>query len=367
MIIYIVLAVVTCLLAFWIEPARNTQPNNQTRGIHPFTKGEVKNAYILLGIFLLLFGVSACRIAIGHDYWEYTEMFDLIRQNRHTSAEPGFILLVKLCQAVFGYEGKRYIIIFAIMSFGTVLFYLKGLFRLSENFGMTFFLFTVFGYYLSSYNSIRYYLALSVAFFAVSYLLRKEYGKFVLLILLAATFHMSVLVVLLCYPLALIPWKKWMIPVLSALVASLIFLPGVYRKIIFIFYPYYENSIYDTAGTSTIQIARCVAVLVFALVFYKSALKDNKVNKFYFAMNVEALILYCCCSFIPVISRIGFYLNIFQILLIPNVIGSIKNKKLRTVITILTVIAGCAYYAYFLHAIKDDGTRIVPYLNWIMN
>lgn len=367
MIIYIVLAAVTCLLGFATEPACNIQPNKESRGNNPFTKGEAKNFFLMLAIFFILFGVSACRIAIGHDYWEYTEMFDLIRQNRHTSAEPGFILLVKICQAVFGYEGKRYIVIFAIMSFGTVLFAMLGIKRLARNFGMTFFFYVTLGYYLSSYNSIRYYLALSVALFSVYYLLRKEYAKFVILILVAATFHMSVLVVLLCYPVALIPWKKWMIPALGALVASLLLLPNFYRSIIFKFYPFYENSMYDTGTTSVVQILRCVAVLVFALIFYKSALKDNKVNKFYFAMNVEALILYCCCSFIPVISRIGFYLNIFQILLIPNVIESVSNKRLRRVLTILAILAGCVYYAYFLHAAKDDGTRIVPYLNWIMN
>ena len=88
---------------------------------------------------------------------------------------------------------------------------------------------------------------------------------------------------------------------------------------------------------------------------------------FYFNLNVEALIVYACCSFIPVISRIGFFLNIYQIFLIPSVIRSIPKKWQRTVITVLIALVGIGYYVFFLKSCEDDGTRIVPYLNWILN
>lgn len=364
MTIYIVLAVLSTFVALFVKEKNKVQCN--VEGRHYFSRGELWNYVLVSTVFLMLFLVSALRIAIGHDYWEYTSIFSLIEQNRYVSTEVGFNLLVRICQFFFTGE-KNYIAVFAIVAFVTLFYFMKGIYQNTENFGMAFFLFMAFGYYLSTFNSIRYYLVLAVAFYATKYLLRKEYGRFVFCILIASTMHMAVLFVLLAYPLALIRWKPWVFPIVSAFVASLLVFPGFYRKLIFMFYPFYENSAYDTGETSTIQIARCIGILIFALIFYKKALKGNRQNMFYFNLSLEALVVYACCSFIPVVSRIGFFLNIYQILLIPAIIKTIEKKWLRIVITVLVYLAGCGYFALFLKSCMEDGTRIVPYLNWILN
>ncbi len=368
MAIYIILAVMTCIMAVMVEQKNAVAVSeNDSYVLMNATRQQIKNKSLIITIFLALFGVSACRIAIGHDYWEYTAIFSLIEQGRHVSTEFGFNWLVRICQFIFGTGDKSYIFIFAIVAFVTILFFMKALCDQSENFGYSFFLFMALGYYLSSFNSIRYYLVLAVAVYSVKFILKKKYAHFVLCILLAAPFHMAVLFVLLAYPLALMKWNKWNVPIVGVVVASLLLFPQFYRRLIFIFYPFYENSLYDTGDTSVVNIARSVGVLVFALIYYKSALKDNRKNMLYFNLNVEALIVYACCSFIPVVSRIGFFLNIFQIFLIPSVIRSIPKKWQRVLFTVLIVVAGIGYYIFFLYSCKDDGTRIVPYLNWILN
>lgn len=366
MVIYIVLAIFTCVLALLVEQnGAVTMSENLTRPLRNASRQQLKNISVVTMIFLALFGVSACRIAIGHDYWEYTEIFNLIAQNRYVSTEFGFNILVRICHFIFGSD--NYLVIFGIVAFVTIFFFIKAICDQSESFGYSFFLFMTFGYYLSSFNSIRYYLVLAVAVYSVKFLLKKDYAKFVLCILLAAPFHMAVLFVLLAYPLALMKWNKWNVPIVGILVASLLLFPNFYRRIIFIFYPFYENSIYDTGETSLTNIARCIAVFIFALLYYKTALKNNRKNMLYFNLNVEALIVYACCSFIPVISRIGFFLNVFQIFLIPSILKSIPKKWQRVMFTIIIAVAGIGYFALFLHSCKDDGTRIVPYLNWILN
>ncbi len=366
MTIYILLAVLTCGLAMFVEQKNGIVVSAEKVALPRNAKRvQLKNFVLLSAIFIGLFAVSACRIAIGHDYWEYTEIFNLISQNRHVSTEFGFNTLVRICHILFGKD--NYIVIFGVVAFVTMFFFLKALCDQSENFGLSFFLFMTLGYYLSSFNNIRYYLVLAVAMYSMKFLLEKKYTQFVLCILLAAPFHMAVLFVLLAYPAAFMRWKKWTVLLVSAFVVSLLTLPQVYRRIIFLFYPFYENSVYDTGETSLINIVRCIAVLVFALIYYKSALKDNRKNMFYFNLNVEALIVYSCCSFIPVVSRIGFFLNVAQLMLIPSVLRSIPKKRQRIFFTVCIVVAGIGYFAFFLHSCKDDGTRIVPYLNWITN
>jgi hypothetical protein len=361
MIIYLVLAVLTVFMAMGVERKKNIIA---TGGERIYTRGKLRNGSLLFGIFFFLFALSACRIAIGNDYWEYTSIFSLIAQNRYVSTEFGFNTFVRICHFIFGKE--NYIVIFAIVAAVTIFFSLKAIYELSENFGYAFFLYMVFGIYLSGFNSIRYYLVLSFAMFSVVYLLRKEYEKFVLLLLFASTFHMSVLFCLVVYPLAKLRWKVWVYPILGVFAASLLAFPNIYRRIIFFFYPFYEGSVYDTGGTSKIQIIRCIAVLVFALCFYRQAIKNNEKNQFFFKLNLLALIVYACCSFMPVISRIGYYLNVYQIFLIPSVLLAVPKKWMRITFTVLIGLLGAGYYFYFLQSARDIGTHIVPYWNWIM-
>ena len=96
-------------------------------------------------------------------------------------------------------------------------------------------------------------------------------------------------------------------------------------------------------------------------------IKDNEKNRFYFNMNIFASIVYLCCSFLPVVSRIGYYFNIFQIILVPPLINAIPKKWIRIVLKVLLIAAGCAYYIYFLLASKTNGTRLLPYFCWIIN
>ena len=168
MAVYIVLAIMTCVMGFMVEQNNAVAVSeNTTYSLMNATRQQLKNKSLIAMIFLALFGVSACRIAIGHDYWEYTSIFSLIAQDRYVSTEFGFNWLVRICQFIFGTEGKSYISIFAVVAFFTMLFFMKAMCDQSENFGMSFFLFMVFGYYLSSFNSIRYYLVLAVAVYSV--------------------------------------------------------------------------------------------------------------------------------------------------------------------------------------------------------
>ena len=360
MTIYLILAAVTVLLGLLVEKKENIVIAGNEKAV---TRGKLRNFSLIFGIFAFLLMVSACRIAIGNDYWEYTAIFSLISQNRYVSTEFGFNFFVRVCHFLSGKE--NYIVIFGIVAAATIYFSLKSIYRLSERFGYSFFLYMVLGIYLSGFNSIRYYLVLAVAMYAVNFLFTKEYEKFILLILLASTFHMAVLFCLVVYPIARLRWKVWVYPILGVFATSLLLFPEFYRRIIFFFYPFYENSVFDTQTTSVVQIARCVAVLAFSLACYK-AVKNSEKNRFYFQLNLLALIVYCCCSFMPVISRIGYFLNVYHIFLIPSLLQSVSKKWLRILLTVIIALAGIAYFLLFLENCRDTGTHIVPYWNWIM-
>ena len=320
-------------------------------------------------IFCLLAGVSACRIAVGNDYWVYAENFRLIAQGRHVSSEIGFNTVVRWMQELFGYN--NYLPIFGLFSVVTVFFFVKALHDQGSYYAFSLFLLLTNGYYFQSLNSVRYYLVLAIALFSMKYVLRGEYGKFLLWIGVGALFHKSILLVIPVYLtaklLASAKLRTWHYAAGGVLLLSLMFGQELYRKIIFYFYPFYEHSAFDNGELSYINIAKCAAVLVLCAVCYKRSIRDNLMNRFYFFLNVAGLAVYCCGSFIPEVSRVGYYMMISQIFLIPRLLGEMKKGWFRTLCHVGTIAAFTGYFGVLLYKMYDVNVRLLPYLNWIFD
>lgn len=357
-----------------IRPDRNGQALS-SRGFGPgqggVTRQQALNLWVCGGIYVVLAALSACRIASGNDYWVYTNMFNLIAQNRHVSSEFGFNALVRLMQYFFGTEGYSYLPIFGLFSLLTVYFFLRAIYEQGDWFLGSLFLFLMNGYYFSSFNSVRYYLVLAIALYSIKYVLRGEYLKFLLWILAAAAFHKSVLVVIPLYLganwLAGIRLRRWHYALGLLLVLSLVFGRDIYRFLIFKIYPFYENSMFDTVEYSLTNILKCLGTLGLSLICYRTSVQDCRPNRFYFFLNLGGLALYTCGAFIPEVSRVAYYLVVPQIFLIPSLLRGVENKIFRRLLTAGTALAFAAYFALFLRSAYDVNVRLLPYLNWIFN
>lgn len=379
-LVYVFLTVVTIFLACFVQrfcyvgqSGAALCGQNSGKGAIPGSRGYVRSTVAEFAIFCLLTGVSACRIAVGNDYWVYRFNFRLIAQERHVSSEFGFNLIVKWMQKLFGYD--NYLPIFALFSILTVWFFVRALHGQAVNYVFSVFLLMTGGYYFNSLNTVRYYLALAIALYSMQYVLREEYGKFLLWILFGAVFHKSILLVIPVYLTAYFlakavgkeRLKRWHYAVGLLFVASLIFCQNIYREIIFYFYPYYRGSAFDTGNISWVNILKCVGTLALCAVCYKWSLRENLVNRFYFFLNGMALVVYPCGSFVPEVSRVGYYLIISQIFLLPAVIGEIPIKWFRRLCYVGVVGAFTCYFVLLLKGMYATDIRLLPYLNWIFD
>ncbi len=341
----------------------------QLRVSAPRDRQRAWNICAAASIFILLSAVSACRIAVGNDYWVYRYQFNLIMQGRHVSYEPGFNLVVWVLQSLFGYD--NYLPVFAVFSVGTCFFFVKAIYDQAEWFGASVFLLMTGGYYYASLNSVRYYFVLAIALYAMKYVLRKQYGVFVAWIVFAAFFHKSILVVIPVYLFA--HWlagrrlNKFLYLAGGVFLFSLLAFREFYRRIIFFFYPYYEGSAFDKVDISVTNIAKCAGVLILCFVFYKTAVQEHVANRFYFFLHLAGFAVYTFASFLPEVSRIGYYMIVVQIFLIPGVLIRIPDKRWRMFWTGGVVVAFLGYFGLFLHSAYDTNVRLLPYLNWIFN
>lgn len=352
MILYILVAVVTVFLGLYVNNHCGLVGNRISRQ-------QMLNGLCLSFIFLVLFAISACRLNVGNDYAKYVEFMHLVYCDAYVPTEVGFNSIVKLFYAISGFE--NFLLVFGFFAFFTILLFMASMYKQADSFGFSFFLFMAFGYYFQSFNTVRYYLALAIALYAIPYVLRKEWLKFIFLVLLGATFHKSLLVVIPLYYLASVTWKKWQLAIMALFCTTFFFLQDFYLKVVVFLYPTYEDTEYLEGGTSYVNILRCLGVLVLALLYYRKAVKGNRRNSFYFYCNLGALVMYVCCSFLPIISRIGYYLTITHIFFIPALLEQIENKKLKKLFTLGVVLAGILYFALFMKRAGADGLRILPY------
>ena len=405
-ILYIALAAGTVLAAAAAE---------RTRGSRPGTRGAMLRRTSLAILALILIAPAVLRQETGNDYLRYVEFFHLASIDSYVPTEAGFNLVVKALYRLCGYE--NYLLVFGVFSVWTIGNLLAVVWRQAENFTFSFFLFMMFGYYFQSFNTVRYYLALSITLLALSCILCRRYTGFVLLVLCAALFHKSALVALVLYPLSLHRWTKGQRILAGA--AGVLVLAFHQRVLDFLvaLYPSWEGTGDLAAGTSVswVNIARCAAVLLLAVLVQRRRARAGKEcgseDPLPAAEHTECCRNDCCCGgalavrpenthagralnmyingsflalllhvfgwFIPEISRICYYLTFTQIFLIPMLLARIpenagmgnarKPQAERRLLTALVILGAGLYFAFFLKTAYRDTIKILPYKTFLFH
>lgn len=360
MVYYSVLTVLVVVLGMSVR--NNCIYENSSFACPGTSRQAHLNRLMAVAIFVLLFFISGFRIAVGNDFWVYRDNFELIAQERVVASEFGFNAIVKVVQWFVGYD--NYMPIFAVFSFITCFFFVKAIYDQSEWFAASLFLLMANGFYFSSLNTVRYYLAFAIALYSLKLVWEGKHVAFIALILFTATIHKTVLLVIPIYYLAKINWKKIAIPFVLCGSAALILCRDLVRKVAFFIYPYYEGSYLDDFDISYVNILKAAAVLVFSLMFYKSAINNNPRNRFFFNLNIGALIIFSCLWYLPETTRLGYYLSASNIFLLPSVVKSIEKKKVRIFFGVAIGLCYGIFFVMYLRTLSAIDIRILPYRIW---
>ena len=407
MILYIAIAAGTVLAAAGVK---------ETAGGPRGSRGRAVYWSCLAVIALILIVPAVLRQETGNDYLRYVEFFHLASIDSYVPTEEGFNLLVKAIYALCGYE--NYLLVFAVFAVLTILLMLTALRQQAENFLFSFFLFMMFGYYYQSFNTMRYYFALSIVMAATIYYIRRNYAVFVLMVLAAGLFHKSALAALVLFPLAMHVWKIWQLA--AALAAGC--LVSVFHEqvmtLLLILYPSWEDTTDLAAGTgiSWVNIARCAAGLLLTAIVWQlqknpdgevkpaegagepAAAKDpadqqkgsaaaakepadtppirpagsdgaSRALRLYVNAELVGLAIYVFGWFIPEVSRIAYYLTYTQVFLFPMLLRRIpeRHERLRKLFTAAVILAAVVYFAMFLRSCYGDTTKLLPYKSFLFH
>lgn len=170
-------------------------------------RSRKKDAVYLGVAFLVLGGVSAFRYGIGIDYaYIYAPQYDSLLNTPgysfgDTRFEPGFVALEKIV-AFFSRDYQMLFVVTGLLVVGLFMLY----YRLnSPNVFLSVFLFLTLSQFYCSMNFIRQTMAGIIALFALPFLKKRQFYFYLPVILLAALFHQSALIMIPFFFINLLP------------------------------------------------------------------------------------------------------------------------------------------------------------------
>ena len=300
--------------------------------------------FLMVCCWLPLFLVSALRWEVGTDFdGVYLRGFVSIANGGTFPWEAGYIFLNKAVSTVSNDPAW----IFILTSFIFLTFTFKSIYDSSVDIRLSILLLVVDGFYFQSMNGIRQWITLAMFLYSIKFIRDKKFVPYLVVILLASTIHLSALIFIPVYFFCQlrIPPRKG----ISILLISIVCMPFVRNVFFYIVsltkYKWYLDSSYNKMNYS-ITDTIVGFILVFLGYFYYKNSKGDKTYSILMNLQLLALIFSLYSAVIILADRLVPCFTASQLLLIPEILSQEKNRKTRTILTILIMtffILTCCY------------------------
>src|SRR5690625_3628598 len=224
------------------------------------------NKVLVFGALASLVATSGLRSNIG-DTFNYKNMFvenDFTWEYIFSQKDYGFGILQMLLKNYISEDPQILIFTTALITNVLIVFVFYNYSRMIE---ISLYVYITGGLFLVSMNGIRQVLAAAIAFTAINYLLKGNWFKYSLIVLLAASFHLSALVLIPIY--LLVRFRAWSKMTIVVIIFSVLAVWGFDKFTSLLFsvldntqYSDYEN--FDEGGSSIIRSIVAAAPLIIA-------------------------------------------------------------------------------------------------------
>lgn len=325
-------------------------------------KKERYNKYLQVFIFIFLFSISAFRYYVGTDFGGYRGVYKavIVGKYKNYGFERGYDLLMYITK-IFSENYQAIFVITSLIIVGLIFLSIK---RNSSNFYLSIFLFVSMYFYFNSFNVVRQFIAISLICYSLKYVEEKKPINFILLILLATTFHKTSIITLLLYFIKDFKVSKKTYIIGGLLTVAIIPLVPIMIEIFVNIFPKYllYLTFPKSSGLSATGII-ILAIFILSIVVKEELVRKNSMNNLYINGIYLAFLTQMLASTNIQFIRISMYFYILSIFLIPDIISIIKEKnifgikisKYATIGTILFFMVWCNYLLY------SNVGEVVPY------
>lgn len=317
---------------------------------------KLKMIFVFLVTIQLFLILALRKSSVGVDIRGYVRQFIFVRHAsldeilllRH---EIGYKLLVKLISFLTG-NPQMFL---AIISGISIIPIGRLIYKYSRMPFLSFALYISFNFYAFVFSGLRQAIAISIICISYDYIREQKPLKFILTVIIASLFHKSAMFFLPAYIIAKIKLNKKSL--MTLLLGNMIIY--IFRIEIMGFITTYVFDSFDIIESNSYTwFLFNLFIYILCLVFYKSTIERNyKSNELYLLVAIGiSLMLFATVS--NNAMRIANYYHIFIILLIPEVIYSIKDKKMVLLGLYILLLGNITLSFWQLYT---DGYKIVPY------
>lgn len=328
-------------------------------------KGRQRSIFRVLSTFPLFF-IAAIRYDVGTDYfYTYVPVFMRIAAGSYAGyiTPTGSIMTIEPGYQLLNYIVSRftdnYVWIFAVTALIFICFVYKAIYEQSVAPCFSIFLLVAGIHYFSFLNGMRQMIVAAVFLYAVRYLDEKKYITYVIVILLAATIHISALVYLPFLLLANININKKKAWICLGIVTALMMpLGNLIRTIISkTQYGWYLSSNYDNVEGGYITTAIQLAIFLLISLYMKNNVKKST-NVYYWCALISAIVG-TMFRILPGPTRIMMIFTLPSIISIPYAVSTEHSTKARFLLKNGIIVIYSIYVIYSLLVNNTNG--VMPF------
>lgn len=370
MTVYVVYLAVLILVGWYLQG--DTAVSDRTRAI-------------CLGVTAaVLVAIMTLRYGMGYDYFSYQDIFTGMAATPMSEViaghptELGFYIFTKLVSMVTA-EYHIFLLCCNIIMVGCVFWVI---YRYSPVWWVSAVLYLTLQFMPHSMNFLRQSLAASILFTGWGFLKKGKLIPYMLVVLLATTFHISAIIMIPAYFLMRLPYNRKVLAFYGCgtLVVYLAFTPLINFATTHIFpqYAQYIDSSIYAAGNNFTFVYVPLACFVGAVIASKALLERDKSNSILIYSMLFTAVFYLFMTKMYIAERFSIYFFMFAMVLMPEIIATLtpaplpdkattnmkieRKKQLqnRQVVMVL-VVAGSI--GYLLFAAATGFHKAYPYVS----
>ena len=326
-----------------------------------------KDKFNITGIVVVLIMtfVTGLRDNVGYDFQSYKIIYE--EGFNLDKFELGFQWLI----IALKYFNVSYYFLNLVMAFFTYLFLYLSIRRLTKHSNMAILIYLLIsGLFLNSLVIIRQAFAMSATFYAFSFLIRKEYYRYIIFMIIAVAFHYTAVILGLFHWLSLKYAKKLnTLHYLCAIGFSLLIAKLNIVNIISILFVGSKYAVYSGGeSVSFVKLLVLNSFLILMVLFSDRYISKNENNSHYLFFTAIGIIMVNCFSSIIVITRMAYYFRIFEIILIAEFIYLFTKKTRLMVLAAVYLFYFGIFYSSLNNDINavQDGPKLIPYKNVVI-
>lgn len=270
------------------------------------------------------------------------------------SKDKGFFFLTAVIKGIIGERVELYLFLIALLQ---ALLLIKIYRKYSPNYLISFFLFIASTDYISwMFNGIRQFVAVTITFAALEFILNKKYVQAIIVILIASLFHQSALLVI---PFIFIvqgkAWNKRTLMFIAAVIFAVAFV-GRFTNMLdaTLEGTQYENVVgdwieFNDDGTNVFRVLvySVPALLSLVGIRYTKGTNDPVINLCTNMSIVSAgLYLISMVTSGIMIGRLPIYFSLYSYILLPWELKYMFTKRSGRLVYIVMVVAYLGFYFY---------------------